>query len=109
MSIAVVPFIIGAVILVIALDQRMQDTTMKITLLLVGLVLFVLGFGFFARYARDLKNYSILKWEEQEAKEAEAKKAAGTAAEAPKAAPKPAANRPRTMAEKAASVSKLED
>lgn len=110
MSIAVVPFVIGAVVLVVALDQRVQEPSTKIALLLVGLVLFVLGFGFFVRYARDLKNYSILKWEEEEAKKAEAKKAAaGTAAEEPKAAKKPAANRPRTMAEKAASVSKLED
>ncbi len=110
MSIAVVPFVIGAIILIIALDQSVKDPTIKITLLIIGLILFILGFGFFVRYSRDLKNYSIMKWEELDAKEAEAK-AAGVelVKEAPAPAKEPAANRPRTMAEKAALVSKLED
>lgn len=113
MSFAVIPFVIGAIILVVALDKRVTDPTMKIGLMLVGLVLFVIGFGFFVRYARDLKNYSIMKWEELEAEKAGAKgpvdKQSAVNSEPVKPQEKQATNRPRSMADIAASVSKLED
>lgn len=69
MSYAIVPFIIGAIVLVFSMGQAIEDKTLRLVCLIVGVVLFLFGVLFFIKYAKDLNDYSKAYWEKVDEKE----------------------------------------
>lgn len=69
MSYAMLPFVIGAIIVVFSMGQGIEDKTIRLICLLVGAVMFLLGILFFVKYAKELNDYAKAYWEKVDEKE----------------------------------------
>lgn len=68
MSYAIIPFIVGAIVLVFSMGQTIDDKVLRLVCLIVGLLLFIVGIITFAKYAKDLNDYAKAYWEEEDKK-----------------------------------------
>ena len=68
MTIGIVPFIIGAIGLVSSMGQTIPDKSMRLTILIIGAVMFVVGIIILLKGAMDLNTYSKAFWEKEDAK-----------------------------------------
>lgn len=68
MSYAFLPFVVGAILLVFSMGQGVDDKTMKIVMLIGGLVLFLIGLLVIVKYAKELNDYAKLYWEKYDDK-----------------------------------------
>lgn len=105
MRISLVPFWIGVVMIVVGYNRNLAEIGLQIPILVIGIFAAVIGFGFWARFGRDMRVYTMLKYHE----EREAKRAAQAAAQPKPVQPKPQVRRAKTMADRAAAASKLAD
>lgn len=105
MRISLVPFFIGVVMIIIGYNKNLAEYGLQIPILVIGIFVAVIGFGFWARFGRDMRVYTMVKYHE----EREAKRAAEAAANPQPVQPKPAVRKVRTMADRAAAASKLQD
>ncbi len=105
MKISLIPFFIGVAMIVVGYNKNLAEVGLQIPILIIGIFVATIGFGFWARFGRDMRLYTMRKYHE----EREAKRAAEAAANPKPVQPRPAARRPKTMAERAAAASKLAD
>ncbi len=68
MSYAIVPFVVGAILLVFSMGQGIEDKMLRVLCLAVGLILFVVGILVFAKFAKDLNDYAKVYWEKEDKK-----------------------------------------
>lgn len=74
MGYAFVPFILGALILVMSMGQIVEDKTMRVIVLVVGVALFLIGILYIIKSAKDLNDYAKAYWEKEDAKNGAPKK-----------------------------------
>lgn len=68
MGYAIVPFIVGALVLVGVMGQGIDDKSIRLIMLIAGLVLFVIGLLMFVKYAKELNDYAKAYWEKEDQK-----------------------------------------